>query len=672
MQNKTHANILKTIVSLVVILTLLFSMAPSALAAPKSATEITKYCKWATTENSKTFKYAVDKKYKTAWTSAAGSSHYVDFTVNTKKYKVGGIYFRWYTPPKSWELFAKESNGSLTSILKGGTAQYLTDFVSIPSKYAGYKNFRLVMNTSSFGTVGITEISVFAPGSIPYYAPQWKSLPENGRVDLLTIAAHPDDEALYLSVPAVTYANQGKSIATVFMTYGAPSTSLRRFEAQESAWALGNRYYPAMASFPDKKTVTKEEMAKIWGEDETIKYLVEQIRRWKPSVIVTHDVKGEYWHGAHRLTQYATAKAFEYAGDPNKYPESAKKYGTWKAAKLYVHLYKTNAFSTMNLNTKLKAFGNRTVYNTIKDAYSRHKSQLPGRKLPKSGAYDMRKFGLYATNVGLDKTKKDMFENVSFETMLNLNPWYNSVLVDRKALSNALDNANAKSQNEYTPESWAAANLPNVIAKATAVYNDKCSTQAQLDAQVAAINAAIAKLISASSIAITAPPTKQTYMVGEELDLTGLVVTATYSNKTQAQVPISAVSVSGFNSSKPATGQKVTVTYLGKKATFTVDIEAPTLDSIEITKEPLRLEYGIGDEIDLTGLVVTGKYSNGTSAVLPVTLDNITGFDSSEPIEEQAVTITIDGKSATFYVSVVEPGQSKRYTLPVDFAVMLE
>ncbi len=413
----------RSVIAIAATLGILLSFSPGAAAAPVSALEITKYSTWWASSNNSTFKYAVDGNLRTFWTSTAGPSRYLDITVRTTtKTRAGSIYFRWNSPPASWELLAKNKSGGYTSILKGGAQRYLTQFVSIPSAYAGVNKYRLVMNTAASAAVSIAELSVYAVGTAPYFAPQWKDFPANGRVDLLTIASHPDDEALYLGVPAVTYAAQGKTTATVFMTYGSPSTSLRRFEAQECAWALGNTYYPAMANFKDVKTSTKDAMARVWGLDKTVAFLVEQIRKFKPSVIVTHDIMGEYWHGAHQLTEYATSLAFRYAGDPKKYPESAMRYGTWNAGKLYVHLYKTNALNTMSLTAPLSRFGGRTALQTIGDAYARHKSQLPGRVLPISGAYDMRKFGLLATNVGLDKTRSNMFENITMDKMLRLNP----------------------------------------------------------------------------------------------------------------------------------------------------------------------------------------------------------------------------------------------------------
>lgn len=81
-----------------------------------------------------------------------------------------------------------------------------------------------------------------------------------------------------------------------------------------------------------------------------------------------------------------------------------------------------------------------------------------------------------------------------------------------------------------------------------------------------------------SSIEITTPPTKTVYAVGEELDLTGLVVEAYYSNQTHRTLAASEYTVSGFSSAEDNDNVVCTVTFMGKTATFTVKVgEGPNV-----------------------------------------------------------------------------------------------
>jgi hypothetical protein len=54
-----------------------------------------------------------------------------------------------------------------------------------------------------------------------------------------------------------------------------------------------------------------------------------------------------------------------------------------------------------------------------------------------------------------------------------------------------------------------------------------------------------------------------------------------------------------------------------------------TLVSIEVTKNPNKTDYEIGEQLDITGIEVTASYSNNTSEKVTVTVTNITGFNSA-------------------------------------------
>ena len=83
-----------------------------------------------------------------------------------------------------------------------------------------------------------------------------------------------------------------------------------------------------------------------------------------------------------------------------------------------------------------------------------------------------------------------------------------------------------------------------------------------------------------------------------------------------------------------------------------VTVEGATLSGIAITTEPTKTTYKVGEAIDLTGLVVTGTYSDGSSQAEAVTTANISGFDSSVVAGSQLVTVTVGGQTATFTVAI--------------------
>ncbi|MFF5398588.1 LamG-like jellyroll fold domain-containing protein [Peribacillus butanolivorans] len=76
------------------------------------------------------------------------------------------------------------------------------------------------------------------------------------------------------------------------------------------------------------------------------------------------------------------------------------------------------------------------------------------------------------------------------------------------------------------------------------------------------------------------------------------------------------------------------------------------LESITITNLPTKRSYAIDERFDVSGLTVVGTYSDGTTRNVKVNGDNVTGFKSSAPEMGQTVTVTVDGKTATFTVDI--------------------
>ncbi|HWQ70758.1 MAG TPA: cell wall-binding repeat-containing protein [Desulfitobacteriaceae bacterium] len=80
--------------------------------------------------------------------------------------------------------------------------------------------------------------------------------------------------------------------------------------------------------------------------------------------------------------------------------------------------------------------------------------------------------------------------------------------------------------------------------------------------------------------------------------------------------------------------------------------ESSTLESIAVTTPATKLVYSVGDELDITGLQVTGTYKDSTTALQAITPANVSGFDSSAPAAKQILTITAGGKTTTYPITV--------------------
>lgn len=154
------------------------------------------------------------------------------------------------------------------------------------------------------------------------------------------------------------------------------------------------------------------------------------------------------------------------------------------------------------------------------------------------------------------------------------------------------------------------------------------------------------------SIEVTTLPTKLEYLEGKDaLDVTGGKLTLNYNNGISEVIDLTRDIVSGFDNTQVGP-QTLTVTYKGKAATFEVEIVAKSLESIKLTTLPNKLEYLEGkDKLDVTGGKLTLIYNNGTTEVIDLMPDMVTGFDNTR-VGPQVLTVTYKGKTATFEVTV--------------------
>lgn len=124
--------------------------------------------------------------------------------------------------------------------------------------------------------------------------------------------------------------------------------------------------------------------------------------------------------------------------------------------------------------------------------------------------------------------------------------------------------------------------------------------------------------------------TKMQYTIGEPLDLTGMVVTLTYDNQTEKDVPLAEFAANGLVAS-PAdgeaieaedNGQNVRITHTPTEiwmgvGTLSVMPAEDSITGFDVTSQPNNLAYADGDALDLSGLVVTLSFNDGTQEDIP-------------------------------------------------------
>ena len=166
-----------------------------------------------------------------------------------------------------------------------------------------------------------------------------------------------------------------------------------------------------------------------------------------------------------------------------------------------------------------------------------------------------------------------------------------------------------------------------------------------------------AKPVVLTGIQIDAANVKKTYFASDILDLSGLVVTANYSNGTskvlsKEEYEVTPVNGSSFTDDGELT---VTVTFNGMSDSFKVNVIAVQLESIELDTTNVKKTYFASEKLDLDGLLVTANYSDGTSRNLENEEYEVTPVNGSSFTNdgEFTVTVTFNGMSDSFKVNVI-------------------
>ncbi len=147
-------------------------------------------------------------------------------------------------------------------------------------------------------------------------------------------------------------------------------------------------------------------------------------------------------------------------------------------------------------------------------------------------------------------------------------------------------------------------------------------------------------------IEIASYPSKTEYKEGMAFQQSGLTVRVVYSDGSTASV--TGFTVSGYDKNKLGT-QTLTVSYSLFKTTFPVQVSAKSLTGVTVSTKPKKLTYIEGQTLDLAGMVIKASYDNNTTST--VKEYSVKGYDPNK-IGKQTITVTYNGKTATFQVTV--------------------
>ncbi|MCL1849170.1 MAG: hypothetical protein FWF83_05830 [Clostridiales bacterium] len=302
-----------------------------------------------------------------------------------------GLYLLWDKPPGQWTLHAENEDLSWDALCGGHG--FIHEYIPL-SKGACSLSVNIIGDEAV-----LCDIFALGYGELPEWVQVWQ--PPLVRADMLLLSTHGDDEHLYFGGTMPYYAGElGLKVQVSYLTnhWAEP---YRTHEVLNGLWAVGVAHYPVIGPYADQYADRLDAAKELYPVEEMTNYQIGLLRRFKPLVVVGHDLKGEYGHGVHMLNAQTLIDALEASADPSRDPASAEAYGLWDVPKAYLHLYPENKV-IMNWDIPLARFDGATAFEMAQKGFSYHKSQQQWFSVRKTGVHDCTAFGLYRSFRGPD------------------------------------------------------------------------------------------------------------------------------------------------------------------------------------------------------------------------------------------------------------------------------
>src|SRR5688572_18594194 len=171
---------------------------------------------------------------------------------------------------------------------------------------------------------------------------------------VMCVAAHPDDEDG--STLTVLRRKYGAHTVSLFSTYGEGGQNAVGPELYEELGVIRARETLAASSVQGSEahflglkdfgfSKSAEETFRAWGEKETLRRMVFQIRRLRPDVVITNHNASD-GHGHHQATGRLILQAFDAAADPQQFPEQLSQVKPWQVQRLFVRFRGNQSVAT--------------------------------------------------------------------------------------------------------------------------------------------------------------------------------------------------------------------------------------------------------------------------------------------------------------------------------------
>ncbi len=387
------------------LLGLLLPMLMLSCALADEARDITADCKFKVASTKYKYTQMTDKKYTSYWKSNKIKAPWVSVAAPEGE-MIGGIYVCFGAMPDSFEVQVSDNGKDWFPAVTGDT-RFLHNYIALPEPSS---HVRLAVTAAKKTTLYINEFFVLSEGDVPDWVQVWQ--PTHEKADILFISTHPDDELIFFGGAIPTYAvEQQRKVVVAYYTY---SNGTRSSELLNGLWSMGVRNYPVIGTGKDTfSKALKKAYSNAGGQKKVNEWMVGLYRQYKPEVVVTHDVNGEYKNGQHMMVADAARNCIEIAANEDEFTDLTVAYGTWQVKKLYLHLWEEDQI-VFDWTVPLVSMNGASGIELAEDAFALHKTQAAsGYSVRETGVeYDNRVFGLAYSTVGKDVRKDDFLENI--------------------------------------------------------------------------------------------------------------------------------------------------------------------------------------------------------------------------------------------------------------------
>lgn len=168
-----------------------------------------------------------------------------------------------------------------------------------------------------------------------------------------------------------------------------------------------------------------------------------------------------------------------------------------------------------------------------------------------------------------------------------------------------------------------------------------------------------------TGIEVTTAPTKTSYKAGEKINLSGMVVKASFSDGSSQDITSQCTFSPSAGTTVYENTTKINVTWVWDKVNVTYQTSQAitvtrVLSSIAIATQPTKRNYTKGETLNLSGMVVKATFNSGNSAV-------VTGYTTSPA---NGSTLNTTG-TITVTVSYSENGVTKTASTTVTVSVKI-